>query len=109
MEDYKKLSEIALNLTKDKGATYADIRIERIEDENLSVKNQTPELIDRSSDFGFGVRVIVDGAWGFAASADLNENDVKKISLQAVDSAKASSRLKKKDVVLAPLEKTIDS
>lgn len=109
MEDYKKLSQIALNLTKDKGATYADIRIERIEDENLSVKNGSPELIDRSFDFGFGIRVIVDGAWGFAASADLNEDNVKKVGLQAVDIAKASSRLKKKDVVLAPLEKTLDS
>jgi len=109
MEDYKKLSEIALNLAKDKRATYSDLRIEKIEDENLSVKNGSPELIDRSSDFGFGIRVIVDGAWGFAASADLNEDNIKKISLQAVEIAKASSRLKKKDVVLSPLEKIVDS
>jgi TldD protein len=109
MEDYKKLSEIALNLTKDKGATYSDLRIEKREDENLSVKNGSPELIDKSSDFGFGIRVIVDGAWGFAASADLNEDNIKKISLQAVEIAKAGSRLKKKDVVLSPLEKTVDS
>lgn len=109
MEDYKKLSEIALNLTKDKGATYSDIRIEKREDENLSVKNGSPELIDKSSDFGFGIRIIVDGAWGFAASADLNEDNIKKIALQAADIAKASSRLKKKDVVLSPLEKIVDS
>jgi len=109
MEDYKRFSEIALNLTKDKGATYSDLRIEKREDENLSVKNGSPELIDKSSDFGFGIRVIVDGAWGFAASADLNEDNIKKISLQAVEIAKASSRLKKKDVVLSPLEKTVDS
>jgi TldD protein len=109
MEDYKKLSEIVLNLTKGKGATYADIRIERIEDENLSVKNGSPELIDRSSDLGFGIRVIVNGAWGFAASSDWNEDNIKKISLRAVDIAKASSRLKKKNVVLSPLEKTVDS
>ena len=109
MEDYKKLSEFALNLTKDKGATYADIRIERIEDENLSVKNQTPELIQRSSDFGFGIRVIVDGAWGFAASADLSEDQARKVSLQAADIARASSRLKKKDVAQAPIERAVDS
>ena len=100
---------MALNLTKDKGATYSDIRIEKREDENLSVKNGSPELIDKSSDFGFGIRVIVNGAWGFAASSDLNENNIKKIALQAVDIAKASSRLKKRDVVLSPLEKTVDS
>jgi len=109
MEDYKRFSEIALNLTKDKGATYSDLRIEKREDENLSVKNGSPELIDKSSDFGFGIRVIVDGAWGFAASADLNEDNIKKISLQAVEIAKASSRLKKKDVILSSLEKTVDS
>jgi TldD protein len=109
MDDYKKHSEIALNLTKDKGATYSDLRIEKREDENLSVKNGSPELIDKSSDFGFGIRVIVDGAWGFAASADLNEDNIKRVSLQAVEIAKASSRLKKKDVVLSPLAKTVDS
>ncbi len=109
MEDYKKLSELALDLTKDKGASYADIRIERIEDENLSVKNQTPELIKRSSDFGFGIRVIVNGAWGFAASADLSEEDIKRVSLQALDIAEASSRLKKKDVAQAPTERVVDS
>jgi TldD protein len=109
MEDYKKLSEIALNLTRDKGATYADIRIERIEDENLSVKNQTPELMEKSSDFGFGIRVIVDGAWGFAASADLSEEEIRRASFQALNIAKASSRLKKKDVAQAPVERVVDS
>jgi TldD protein len=107
MEDFNKLAELALTAARDKGATYADIRIEEISEENLSVGNGVPELIEKSTDFGFGVRVIVDGAWGFAASADLNPQTVQKVSQQAAQIAKASSRVKEKNIALAPAEKVI--
>ena len=109
MKEYKKLADLALSLTEDKGASYADVRIEQIEEENLSVSRGTAELIEKSTDFGLGVRVMVDGAWGFAASADVNEESVKAASRQAVELAKASSRVKDRDMVLAPTEKIVDS
>ncbi|MGB8658116.1 MAG: TldD/PmbA family protein [Candidatus Zixiibacteriota bacterium] len=109
MEDYTKLAETALQKAKDRGATYADMRIEEIEEENLSVKSGAVELIEKSTDFGFGIRVIVDGAWGFAANADLNPENIEKTSRLAVEVAKASSKVKKKDIVLPPLARTVDS
>jgi TldD protein len=109
MENWTKLAEQALNSAKDKGASYADIRIEEIEEENLSVKSGAVELIEKSTDFGFGIRVIVHGAWGFAASADLNPENIEKTSHLAVEIAKASSKVKNKDIVLSPLGKTVDS
>ena len=48
MEDHTKLAELALSLTEDKGATYADIRIEEIGEENITVGNGTVELLERS-------------------------------------------------------------
>jgi TldD protein len=109
MIDFKKASQIALNSAKSKGASYADIRIVDTEDENISVKNGAAELIEKSNSFGFGIRVIADGAWGFASSADLNEETLKKTADLAVKIAKASAKLKKSDLVLAPVIKYIDS
>jgi TldD protein len=109
MEEYKNLADLALSLAEDKGASYADVRIEQIEEENLSVSKGTAELIEKSTDFGFGIRVMVDGAWGFAASADVNEESIKETSRQAVELARASARVKDRDIILAPTEKIVDS
>jgi len=109
MEDYAKLAEQALNSAKDKGATYADIRVEEIEEENLSVKSGAVELIEKSTDFGFGIRVIANGAWGFAACADLNAENIEKTSRLAIEIAKASAKVKNQDVVLSSVLKAVDS
>jgi TldD protein len=50
---------------------------------------------------------MVNGAWGFAASADVDEEEVRKVSERAVEVARASSRIKGKDVLLSPVEKVI--
>jgi len=104
MMDWKKTTEIALNTTRDKGASYSDIRIVQTEEEGVSVKDGVPELTDRSESLGFGIRVIADGCWGFAASSDFEPDNLKKTAELAVKIAKASAKLKKTDVILAPLE-----
>lgn len=104
MMDWNKISEIALNTTKDKGATYSDIRIVQTQDEGVSVKNGVPELTDRSESVGFGIRVIAEGCWGFAASSDFDADNLSKTAQLAVKIARASAIVKKADVVLAPLE-----
>jgi len=109
MEDYTKLAEQALNSAKDKGATYADIRIEEIEEENLSVKSGAVELIEKSTDFGFGLRVIANGAWGFAACADISPENIEKTSRLAIEIAKASAKVKNQDVALSPVLKAVAS
>jgi len=109
MKEYTKLAELALSLAKDGGATYADIRIEEIKQENISVRDGTAELIEKSTDFGLGIRVMVDGAWGFAASADVNQESIQRVSPQAIELARASSRVRDKHIVLAPIEKIVDS
>lgn len=107
MPDFERLAALALNEVSRKGVSYADTRIVRTEDENLTLTDAVPELIEKSYHFGFGVRVIADGAWGFASSADLNEEEVIRISRLAVEIARASARLKKKPVGLSFLERTV--
>ena len=109
MEDWEKLAERALTIAKDQGASYSDIRIEEIKEENLSVKSGVVDLVEKSTDFGFGIRVIADGAWGFAASADLNPKSIEQTAHLAVEIAKASALVKSKEVVLSPLSKVTDS
>ncbi|UCE96519.1 MAG: TldD/PmbA family protein [Candidatus Bathyarchaeota archaeon] len=85
------------------GASYADIRIGELIDENLTVKNGIPEETSLSQTKGFGVRVMVTGAWGFAASVDLTGKEVEEVTQKAVAIAKASAQVKRSAI---PWKKT---
>lgn len=91
----------ALKEAEKNGASYADIRISEILNENLTAKNGEPETISYLQVRGFGIRVIVDGAWGFAGSVDMTREEIKRCVEKAVSIAKASAMLKKREVVLA--------
>jgi len=93
---------MALSEAKKLGATYADIRLITTEHERVVIRNGNIGSLDSSVSRGFGVRVICDGAWGFAASPQMEEAEVRRVTALAVEIARASSRAKEKDVVLAP-------
>jgi TldD protein len=97
----KEYTDLALDTAKRYGATYADIRIIRTKYEYVSAKNEKLSDVSKSEDEGFGVRVIADGAWGFAASSNVTKSEIERVSAQAVEIAKASALLKKADVRLA--------
>src|SRR5580700_7900359 len=98
----KHISSWALNIATQRGASYADARIADDRSRALSTKNGKVGGASDSESFGVGVRVIVDGAWGFAASDDLTRTAVEATAARAVDIAKASSRVKRRDIQLAP-------
>ena len=100
----KDLTDLALDTATRLGASYADIRIIRTQYESVSAKNEKVSGIGKSEDEGFGVRVIVDGAWGYSSSSRVTKSEIERISAEAVDIARASATLKKTDVVLAPEE-----
>jgi len=99
-----ELGKIALKEAAKNGASYADIRIGEIFDENLTVKKGVPEEVSVLQSRGLGVRVIVKGGWGFAGSVELAREEVKKVTQRAVKIAIASSKLKKKAVKMVPAE-----
>ncbi len=96
----RELAYHSIDVARLSGASYADIRIIEDERESIVFKNGVP-MVNRGEGFGFGVRVIVDGCWGFAASPRLNKENIEKTTKLAVDVAKASAMLKKKPVELA--------
>jgi len=89
------------------GADYADARMVTEESESLTVKNQEMEGIDRSRSEGVGVRVLVNGYWGFAATARATQEEVAKIARLAVAIARAAARLPREPVRLAEVEPVV--
>ena len=73
------------------------------------VKNGRLETADRADSFGFGVRAIAGGAWGFAASQVVTADEADRVAALAVEIAKASALTKMKDAVLAPVEPHTDT
>jgi TldD protein len=98
----KDLALLALDAAKSRGATYADIRICHQKYQSMLARDNNIESPTDSEDIGFGVRTIVNGAWGFACSPRLDKDEFARVAALAVDLAKASSRLLKQPVALAP-------
>jgi TldD protein len=92
----------ALNVAALRGASYAAARIADDRSRALSTKNGKVGSASDSESQGIGIRVIADGAWGFAASDDLSRAAVEATAARAVEIAKASSRVKEHDIRLAP-------
>ncbi len=95
----------ALNTAKTRGATYADVRVLDARYRNLSTKNGQVGTLSESESLGLGVRVIADGAWGFAATDQLTREKIDETAARAVAIARASARVKEKDLALAPEQK----
>jgi TldD protein len=99
-----ELVKYAVDAARRAGADYADARYVEEEEESLTVKNQEMEGIDRSHSEGVGVRVLVGGYWGFAASARTTEADVDRTAGLAVSIARAAARLPRDPVRLSEVE-----
>src|SRR5215467_6614902 len=98
----KDLASRALDIATQLGATYADVRLGNERSRALATKNGK---IGNASDVqseGISVRVIVNGAWGFASSADLGRESAARTAALAVEVAKASAQVKQNDVRLVP-------
>jgi TldD protein len=97
-----ELSARALDTARSRGATYADVRIVRTQRESIQLKNGTVEALSLGEEHGFGVRVIADGAWGFASSSILTAAEVDRVAALAVQIARASARVVRAPVNLGP-------
>jgi TldD protein len=98
----KEVANWALNVAAIRGASYADVRVVAQRSRALSTKNGKVGSASDAESLGMSVRVIVDGAWGFAASAELGQAAVEATAALAVEIARASARVKQHDVQLAP-------
>jgi TldD protein len=98
----KEIANWALNIAGMRGASYADTRIVSQRSRGLTTKNGKVGSASDSESLGYSVRVIADGAWGFAASEDLSRPGVERTAARAVEIARASAAVKQGDIHLAP-------
>ncbi len=112
LAELESLAAVALERAKALGATYADIRINRYRNRTVSLRTSpergsstmlhVPGVIETGS-FGFGVRIIHSGSWGFAASPDVSKAAIARVTADAVAIARANSAIKRQPVQLAPV------
>ncbi|WP_378172367.1 TldD/PmbA family protein [Aquimarina sp. SS2-1] len=100
----KKMADVALNTAKSLGATYADARIGRYLNQYVFTREDKVQNVVNTESFGIGIRVIVNGTWGFASTNSVTEDGIKKATDQAVAIAKANSKIQKEEVKLAPVK-----
>jgi TldD protein len=97
----KQIADAALNTAKSNGATYTDVRIGRYLNQFISTRENKVQNIVNGESYGVGIRVIVNGTWGFASTNDVSPEGVKKATMQAVAIAKANSKFQTDPVKLA--------
>ena len=96
----KDLTGRALNIAQQRGASYADVRVVERITQHIVVKNGQVDALEQDESLGFGVRVLVNGAWGFASSSRMEGQEIERVVSQAVAIARASGLTKMRDVNL---------
>src|SRR5579883_736756 len=98
----RDLTARLLDLATGLGASYADVRVETRRVQVVSVKNGVVNALSDETSRGFGVRVLVDGAWGFASSAEFTPAELERVARLAVEIARASALARRAPVALGP-------
>jgi TldD protein len=97
-----ELAAVALDAAKGAGAEYTDVRFVRNRNQNVSTREQRVSGVSDNETYGFGVRALFGGCWGFSASRDLTKDEVARVAKQAVAQARANRSALVRPVQLAP-------
>ncbi len=92
----------ALDAARRGGAEYADARISRYRNSSVSTREQQIVNVAEGDTIGLGVRVLVNGTWGFGATGALTRDGVSVAAREAVAIAKANRLPDAERVRLAP-------
>lgn len=99
-ESLRDLVLRAVDSAQAAGASFVEVRLEEREIQSISVKNGIVDSLASKVSQGFGVRVVADGAWGFACSPLLSGPEADRVAHLAVGIARASALTKRSDVLL---------
>ncbi len=99
-----ELAMTALQAARDAGASYADARVGRYRRQSVGTRERQVTGVSDSESYGIGVRVLVDGAWGFAATSTLTPDGVSEAAREAARTARAGKRVQRRPIELAPVK-----
>jgi len=103
------LATHSLDVAKLRGAKYADVRVMHLRQRDLTTKNGQVGTLAQSESIGLGIRVLANGAWGFASTDRLTRDGVAACAAHAVSIARASALAKRHDVTMVGEEAFVDS
>src|SRR5260370_41680991 len=96
------LAIAALDTAKIRGASYADVRVMHLRQRDLTTKNGQVGTLAQSESIGLGIRVLANGAWGFASTDRLTRDGVAACAAQAGSIPKAAALAKSEGAKVAP-------
>ncbi|MGZ8289528.1 MAG: TldD/PmbA family protein [Telluria sp.] len=100
----KALADTALNAATQAGASYCDVRIGRYLNQFITTRDLNVENVTNTESAGVGIRVVANGAYGFAATSDMSPDSVAAAARQAVAIAKANAKMQTEPVRMAPVK-----
>jgi TldD protein len=99
----RQLADAALATARRGGAQYCDVRVGRYLRQSVITREERVENVVNSESSGVGVRVLVDGAWGFAATHRQTADAVAEATRSALAIARANAKFQTRKVELAPV------
>ncbi|MDP4938308.1 MAG: TldD/PmbA family protein [Verrucomicrobiales bacterium] len=100
---FPALADLALAKATELGASFADLHLMQTDRESLFVREEMVQGVDAGSSLGCSVRVLVQGAWGFAASGEITEKRVLQLVESAIAIAKGQAGWRKQPIEIEPL------
>ena len=79
-----ELANEALDAARSAGASYADVRVGRYRRQTIATRERQVSGVNDSESYGIGVRTLVNGCWGFAATSVMNRAGIRQAALEAV-------------------------
>src|SRR5262245_2827117 len=104
----KDLVLLALDAVRSAGAAYADVRVMRGLYEGINTRERQIANVNKSETYGIGIRALVGGSWGFAATRDLTRESVTRTARQAAAIATANDKINPVKTTLAPVKRVPD-
>jgi TldD protein len=99
----RQLADTALAAAREAGASYCDVRVARYLRQSVLTRESRVENVVNAESAGVGIRVLLDGAWGFAATHVQTPDAVAKATRQAAAIARANAKMQTRRVQLAPV------
>ncbi|HET7387034.1 MAG TPA: TldD/PmbA family protein [Nocardioidaceae bacterium] len=99
---FRRMAEAALSRARDFHVSHADFRFERIRHQSIRIRDGRLQSASDGEDLGFAVRVVLDGAWGFASGVVLTPESAVQVTETAIRTAQVSAAMTARPVQLAP-------
>jgi TldD protein len=97
-----ELANEALNVARSSGASYADARVGRYRRQFVQTRERQVRSVSDDESYGLGVRTLVDGCWGFAATSTMTRSGVQSAAREAIALSRAAKTVQRRSVELAP-------